>query len=187
MKTLEALCLSTLLAASGLLFEIMVGIETSRFHLLEKRAVLSSQPLDEVQKRETYKVLCERQKSCRTLAEAIYFEARSESWKGKEGVAHVIINRVNNPDRWPSTVPGVVYFRCQFSYTCDGSRKEGIQEKVQWDQSKVVAWRALKGLSKDPTGGADHYLNPAKVKYMPRWTKTMKKTLRIERHVYYKS
>ena len=62
------------------------------------------------------------------LAEAVYYEARSEDAKGQMAVAEVVMNRVKNP-HFPKTVCGVVFqgqYRntgCQFTFTCDGSRR----------------------------------------------------------------
>src|SRR5687768_16476229 len=61
------------------------------------------------------------------LAEAVYYEARSESEDGQRAVAQVVLNRVRHP-AWPGSVCGVVYQGplragrgCQFTFTCDGS------------------------------------------------------------------
>ena len=61
------------------------------------------------------------------LAQAIYYEARSESEDGQRAVAQVVLNRVRHP-AWPNSVCGVVYQGpmragggCQFTFTCDGS------------------------------------------------------------------
>ena len=61
----------------------------------------------------------------RCLAEAIYFEARSESNEGRAAVAQVVLNRVKS-GLYPDTVCGVVYqnsnrhLACQFTFTCEG-------------------------------------------------------------------
>src|ERR1700736_1072907 len=44
----------------------------------------------------------------RCLAEAIYFEARGESWGGQAAVAQVVLNRVSS-GLYPATICGVVY------------------------------------------------------------------------------
>ena len=61
------------------------------------------------------------------LAQAIYYEAASESEDGQRAVAQVVLNRVRHP-AWPNSVCGVVYQGpmragggCQFTFTCDGS------------------------------------------------------------------
>lgn len=66
-----------------------------------------------------------KQQKC--LAEAIYFEARSETHRGQVAVAQVVLNRVKNP-AYPATICDVVYQNrnlyneCQFSFACDGIR-----------------------------------------------------------------
>ena len=67
------------------------------------------------------------EKSC--LAEAMYFEARDQGWRGMLAVGIVIQNRVRDP-RYPETVCAVVRQgkyrngnpvrnKCQLSYYCD--------------------------------------------------------------------
>ena len=61
----------------------------------------------------------------RCLAEAIYFESRSEPEEGQAAVAQVVLNRVRS-GIYPATVCGVVYqdrnrpFACQFTFACEG-------------------------------------------------------------------
>ena len=61
----------------------------------------------------------------RCLAEAIYFEARSEPEAGQAAVAQVVLNRVRS-GIFPTNVCAVVYqdrnhpFACQFSFACEG-------------------------------------------------------------------
>ena len=68
------------------------------------------------------------------LANAIYFEARSESLRGQAAVAQVVLNRVRNPT-YPSSICGVVYQndnwfnRCQFSFACDGRKDRVVTYK----------------------------------------------------------
>ena len=66
-------------------------------------------------------------RSLQCLAEAVYYEARSESEEGQRAVAQVVLNRVRHP-AWPGSVCGVVYQGplragggCQFTFTCDGA------------------------------------------------------------------
>ncbi len=61
----------------------------------------------------------------RCLAEAVYFEARSEPEEGQAAVAQVVLNRVKS-GLYPSNVCGVVYqnrhryMGCQFSFALRG-------------------------------------------------------------------
>src|SRR3546814_11459881 len=60
------------------------------------------------------------------LAQAVYYEARSETIEGQQAVAQVVLNRVRNP-AFPNSVCGTVYegsprsTGCQFTFTCAGS------------------------------------------------------------------
>ena len=83
------------------------------------------------------------------LAENIYYEAGNESYEGKLAVAQVTINRVNS-GRFSSSICGVVNQKnsingslvCQFSWVCN-SLKGIIRNKYQWEESLLVAKRAL--------------------------------------------
>jgi len=68
----------------------------------------------------------DRMRSLDCLAQAVYYEARSEGENGERAVAQVVLNRVRHP-AWPNSVCGVVYQGpmragggCQFTFTCDG-------------------------------------------------------------------
>jgi len=83
------------------------------------------------------------------LAENIYYESGSESYEGKLAVAQVTINRVNS-GKFSSSICGVVNQKdtingsmvCQFSWVCN-SLKGMIRNKYQWEESQLVAKRAL--------------------------------------------
>ncbi|MFN4239527.1 MAG: cell wall hydrolase [Erythrobacter cryptus] len=95
------------------------------------------------------------------LAEAVWYEAASESEAGQRAVAQVVLNRVAHP-AWPSSVCGVVYqgseraSGCQFTFTCDGSlaRRPG---GASWAQARRIAAEALAGSVYAPIGLATHY------------------------------
>ncbi len=128
-----------------------------------------------------------RQRDC--LAEAIYFEARSESEKGQIAVAQVVINRVKNPT-YPNSICKVVYQnqkwrnRCQFSFACDGI-PERIRSKKAWKTALRLADDVISGKSylKD-IGSATHY-HATYVK--PRWRKKMRNRKRIGTHIFYRT
>ena len=95
------------------------------------------------------------------LAQAVWYEAASESEAGQRAVAQVVLNRVAHPS-WPSSVCGVVYqgsersTGCQFTFTCDGSlarRPSG----ASWARAQRVAADALSGSVYAPVGHATHY------------------------------
>ncbi len=85
----------------------------------------------------------------RCLAQAVYYEAGLQPVAGQEAVAQTVLNRLRHPD-YPKSVCGVVYegsalrTGCQFSFTCDGSLRRGVDAAL-WLQSMTVAKQALNG------------------------------------------
>jgi hypothetical protein len=121
------------------------------------------------------------------LARAIYFEARSESELGQLAVAKVILNRTRDPN-YPKTVCGVVYQgsdrrnSCQFSFACDGLPDE-IKNKEAWNHSKRVAHKAMAGDQSIRVIGAATNYHADYVQ--PRWARSMKRLIKIGRHIFY--
>lgn len=123
------------------------------------------------------------------LALNVYWEARSESRTGQIGVAMVTLNRVANP-YFPQTICEVVRqggpaprHQCQFSWYCDG-KSDVPQHAAAWRRAQEVAYAVLFGGPRDPTRGALFY----HADYVsPLWSRSMTKTTRIGRHIYYVS
>ncbi len=121
------------------------------------------------------------------LAEAIYFEARSEPEEGQAAVAQVILNRVGS-GLYPGSVCGVVFQNqqrhnaCQFSFACDGKALR-INEPEAWVTAVRVAREVTEGLSYvSDIGGATHY----HAKYVrPLWASRLKRMDAIGHHVFY--
>lgn len=126
-----------------------------------------------------------REKRC--LAEAIYYEARGESYQGQRAVAEVVLNRTRS-SHYPSTVCGVVYqgskrgTGCQFSFTCDGSLNHK-PKGAPWREANAIAadmtangWDAL-------TNRATHYHTVA---VDPAWGARLVETTRIGAHIFYR-
>lgn len=123
----------------------------------------------------------------RCLAEAVYFEARSEPLEGQVAVAEVVLNRVDS-QYWPDTICEVVYQgserrnACQFSYACDG-QPETINNAKSWALSERVAELMMMGAPRRITGHATHY----HADYVsPRWARTMEKTTTVGRHIFFR-
>lgn len=122
------------------------------------------------------------------LAEAIYFEARSETLAGQKAVAEVVMNRVKSR-HYPNTVCGVVYqgsersSGCQFSFTCDGSMDARKPSGWHWTRSKEVAGLAITDGFAPVTKRATHYHTTA---VNPYWSKKLKKTNQYGTHVFYR-
>ena len=129
-------------------------------------------------------------KSC--LAEAMYYEARDQGWRGMLAVGVVIQNRVRD-DRYPNTVCGVVRqgkyrngnpvrHKCQFSYYCDG-KPERPAEKQPWSVAQDLSKLLLTGTVK-MTGieDATHY-HATWVK--PSWANKLERRDQIGGHIFY--
>lgn len=126
-----------------------------------------------------------REANC--LAEAIYYEARSESRSGQVAVAQVIQNRVFSK-HFPDSICGVVYqgsertTGCQFSFTCDGSMDRAIKGK-SWDRSKNTARYVLTESPRGLVGQSTHYHT---TEVNPHWSSSLKKTGQVGSHVFYR-
>lgn len=127
-------------------------------------------------------------KEQRCLAEAVYFEARSEPEAGQAAVAQVVLNRVKS-GLYPSTICGVVYqnrhrhLACQFTFACEGKALR-TTDTVSWERAKRVATAVLEGKTYlADVGGATHY----HADYVrPYWARRLKKMDVIGRHIFYK-
>lgn len=121
------------------------------------------------------------------LAEAVYYEARSEVKAGQKAVAEVVLNRVKSK-HYPNTVCGVVYqgaersTGCQFTFTCDGSTAKSPKGQL-WQRSQDVARLALTGAMTPVTGSATHYHT---TEVNPHWAPNMRPTRLIGSHQFYR-
>ncbi|MDB5559196.1 MAG: cell wall hydrolase, partial [Enterovirga sp.] len=123
----------------------------------------------------------------RCLAEAVYFEARSESEEGQAAVAQVVLNRVRS-GLYPASVCGVVYqnrhrhLACQFTFACEGKALR-VADGESWDRAQRVARDVSEGRTYlSDVGGATHY----HADYVrPYWAKRLKKMDVIGRHIFY--
>ncbi len=123
------------------------------------------------------------------LAEAIYFEARSESDKGEAAVAQVVLNRVRS-GLYPHSVCGVVFQNsrhrnaCQFSFACNGHRLV-VREAAAWQRAVAIAHAVTNGRTYvAKVGDATHY----HANYVhPRWAHHMRRVDVIGHHIFYAS
>jgi len=121
------------------------------------------------------------------LAEAVYYEARSESTKGQVAVAEVVLNRVRSP-HFPKTVCGVVFqgqYRdtgCQFTFTCDGSKRH-VPRGEAWDRARAVALHVAMGFARPVTNKATHYHTDY---VQPYWSAGLVETAEIGTHIFYR-
>ncbi len=127
-----------------------------------------------------------RQQRC--LAEAIYFEARSEPEAGQAAVAQVVLNRVRS-GIFPTNVCGVVYqdrnrpFACQFSFACEG-RSLRIEEPGPWAVAVRIASDVASGAVYNPLIGeaVSYHANYV----TPYWARTLQRVDQIGHHIFYK-
>ena len=126
-----------------------------------------------------------REKKC--LADAIYFEARSEPEEGQAAVAQVVLNRVSS-GLYPASVCGVVYqnrhrwHACQFSFACEGKSLR-VADPESWATATRIADEVMDGKTYlADVGGSTHY----HANYVrPRWAKRLKKMDVIGHHIFY--
>tara|TARA_B100000287_G_scaffold391129_1_gene402559 strand:+ start:176 stop:607 length:432 start_codon:yes stop_codon:yes gene_type:complete len=130
------------------------------------------------------------------LALNIYHEAKNQSMLGQLAVAEVVMNRVEDT-RFPDSVcevvkQGITYkgtdvpilHKCQFSWYCDGKSDRPRKGSKEWRNAMTYAYQVLNDeINIDVSMGATHY----HASYVsPAWSKTKKRTTRIDRHIFYK-
>ena len=121
------------------------------------------------------------------LAEAVYYEARSETRSGQLAVADVVKNRVKSK-HYPNTICEVVYqgahrpFACQFSFACDGSTDRAPKDPA-WQRSRDIAQVSLSGFVPDLTRNSTHYHT---VEVEPEWAGTLAFKTQIGFHKFYR-
>lgn len=121
------------------------------------------------------------------LTEALYFEARGESFKGIAAVAEVIVNRKQSK-RFPNSVCGVISQGvggkpgCQFSYKCDG-HAEVFREPKAYTRVAKMAKLMLEGRLTKVTNGALFYHTKA---VKPRWSRKFLRTAQVGAHFFYR-
>lgn len=119
-------------------------------------------------------------KDIKCLTNAIYFEARGESLKGKMAVANVIDNRVNDP-KFPKTYCDVIHEKNQFSYLWDGIPNK-ITDKAAFIEARKVARMLVTNKLRDNTNGALFY---KKIGIHSPFFNKLKRVKRIENHEFF--
>lgn len=124
----------------------------------------------------------------RCLALTVYWEGKTESYRGQVAIAHVVLNRTRDP-RFPKTICGVVkqgghlpLLQCQFSWWCDG-KSDTPTDAAQWATAQKIARSETAPGASDPTGGALYFHNGA---VKPDWARLHKRTAAIGDHVFYR-
>ncbi|MGJ0506916.1 MAG: cell wall hydrolase [Methylocystis sp.] len=128
----------------------------------------------------------DRERRC--LAEAVYFESRSEPEAGQAAVAQVVLNRVQS-GLYPSSICGVVYQNrhhykaCQFSFACEGKSLR-ITEQESWSTAVRIANEVMDGHTYITDVGRSTHYHATYVK--PRWARALTRMDMIGRHVFYR-
>lgn len=129
------------------------------------------------------------------LSKNIYFEAAVESTAGKIAVAQVTTNRVKS-ERFPSSFCEVIkqgkHYKsghpikhmCQFSWYCDGKKDEPYDGQIWKNTYELAEWFYLNQENlPDITEGSLYY----HADYVnPKWSRTKKKVLQIDTHIFYR-
>ncbi len=130
----------------------------------------------------------DQMRSLECLAQAVFYEARSETEDGQRAVAQVVINRMRHP-AYPASICGVVYQGpmragggCQFTFTCDGSLATPPNGPA-WIRARAIAAQALAGSVYAPVGHATHYHTTA---VFPHWAPRLLKAGLIGSHIFYR-
>lgn len=118
----------------------------------------------------------------RCLALNVYHEARNQSFDGQLAVAHVTLNRVDDP-RFPKTICRVVYQTKSFSWTINRGRLAPPREREAWERAMQVARLAIEDRDGDPTFGSTHY---HLVSIKPYWAEQKTRTAQIDAHIFYR-
>ncbi len=121
------------------------------------------------------------------LTQAAYYEARGEGRDGMQAVVQVVLNRARHP-AYPNSVCGVVFqgaarrTGCQFSFTCDGSMRGGVNRSA-WDRARDVASKALSGAVYSRVGNATHFHTTG---VSPGWRHSLIQVSQVGDHLFYR-
>lgn len=127
-------------------------------------------------------------KELECLADMTYLEASGESLKGQAAIAHVALNRRDNPD-FPSDVCGIFYQKtdgvCQYDFACQKRKSFEFRQteeyrEIQFLTSTIAAIPDRTHV--DPTRGS-LYFKRHDVK--SRWFDTLVIKRKIGDHVFY--
>jgi len=110
------------------------------------------------------------------MANAVYGEARGESYEGQVAVAAVILNRIKNPN-FPNTVYGVIFQPRAFTAVADGQIY-----LTPNDTAKRAVMDAINGW--DPSYGCIYYFNPDTA--TSAWIWSRQQVITIGKHIFCK-
>jgi len=107
-----------------------------------------------------------------------------------EGIANVVKNRMNRPQRFGSTLPEVIFAPGQFSGVNSNEWNKVTRGQLNPDEENIfkqmlrISHASLTGKLQDTTDGADHYVNLKLAR--PAWARVYEKKKKIGEHTYFK-
>jgi len=116
------------------------------------------------------------------LANAVYFEARSEPLQGQLAVAEVVINRAAS-GRYPSTLCGVVVQPAQFSFVRRGRIPRADRGSDAWRRAVAVARIAEARMMPRVLPQSCLWYHARYVS--PGWGRRLERSARIGLHIFY--
>ncbi|HEX8262339.1 MAG TPA: cell wall hydrolase [Allosphingosinicella sp.] len=121
----------------------------------------------------------DREQEC--LANAVYFEARSEPIEGQLAVAEVVLNRAAS-GRYPTDLCAVITQKAQFSFIRRGKFPRANRDSEAWKKAVAIADIAQKKLAGSLPSGVLWY----HATYVsPSWGKRLTKQTQIGLHIFY--
>ena len=121
----------------------------------------------------------DREQEC--LANAVYFEARSEPLEGQLAVAEVVMNRAAS-GRYPADLCSVITQKAQFSFIRRGKFPRANRGSEAWKKAVAIAAIARQKLAPNLPSGVLWY----HATYVsPKWGKHLTKQTQIGLHIFY--
>jgi spore germination cell wall hydrolase CwlJ-like protein len=121
----------------------------------------------------------DREQEC--LANAVYFEARSEPIEGQLAVAEVVMNRAAS-GRYPADLCSVITQKAQFSFIRRGKFPHANRDSEAWRKAVAIASIARHKLAGSLPAGVLWY----HATYVsPKWGKRLTKQSQIGLHIFY--
>jgi spore germination cell wall hydrolase CwlJ-like protein len=172
---------STLLKVLGLAVVLFAVLTVSNLKFDYLRQINGNLP-------DSYVSAAQRTRELECLTKNIYWEAASEPFEGKVGVAQVTLNRVES-GKFANSICGVVYQKnvfyekvvCQFSWYCEGNHKMKTVHGPLWNESEAVAKKVLLEGFRLPSLNNALYYHADYVS--PGWK--LPRIEKIGRHIFY--
>jgi spore germination cell wall hydrolase CwlJ-like protein len=120
-------------------------------------------------------------------------EARGEDPEGQAAVMYVVLNRqkANREEFSGDKIKDIIYHPNAFTSTVDENKgyyklnDTDIPKSAEYKKAKGILNDILSGKMKDPTGGAEHFLNPDNLDEYPKWWREgTHNRKQIGRHVF---